>query len=871
MSRARGEGPPRYAEALLRRSVPRAEREAVVSELAEAWRLRRARVGRAAADRWYQRQVRAFLVRGTLFRCNAAWSGVRGAFDRWALETRAAWRRLVRAPASSAAGLGALALATASSIIVISVVDAVLLRPLPFDAPERLLRVHEVRVGDGNRLPVAPPAYLAWRDAGLPGVDGITASVATAGVHLDVDGVAEHVAATQVGHGYFGVLGIEPRLGRAFTADEDEGVGPAVAMISSRLHQRRFGGDPAVIGRTIGVDGVQRTIVGVTPGDLDTLFETDVWMPLMPDLVGMEGVWGALWLDAVVRLRADAGAEALREEMDRVLARHPDAADWRAALVPLDDSTVGDVRAPLLALLAAVVLVVVAACANVGGLLTTRAIARRAELGVRAALGAGRGFLTAGLVAEGLVLAGCAGVLGVAIAFLALDPLLALVPVELPRAAAIAPNPRVLAWAVVGTLATGLAAGLVPASVLGAFSARGPGAAARPGRTLGARTRRVLVVSQVAVAASLLVGAGLLGRTFLDLVRQDMGFEPAGLVTVELRLPSHLYPDDADLADAYASLLEAAAGVPGVQGAALTRNLPLSGRSLSAPVSAESGRQVSTVHVAATPGYLDLLGVPTMRGRSFDRSGGEVGRRNAVVVSEGLARALFGEADPVGRSFTTMMGGQALEIIGVVRDVRQARPGVPPQPTLYRPLTDWPSRGLHLVVRTAGPGPAPGLTESLRVAVVGVRAGQTVEEIAMLETLLARSIAGPRFYASLLGAFSLTALLLSGLGLNGLLAGLMAQRRREVGIRVALGAGPSRVHRQVLGEGMTLATIGVAVGLVGSTLLTRLVSGLLFEVEPVDATTMSAVALVLLATTAATAWPVARRAARVDPAQELKA
>jgi len=791
-----------------------------------------------------------------------------GTLDQLAVELRFAWRQLVARPGTTAIALAVLALGIGSGTAVFSVVDGVVLSPLPYPQPERLLHVTLVDVEQRNELPVAPPAYLLWSADSRRTVEGVAALTSNG---MDLVGAAEpeHVEAAAVGHRFFDVMGVRPAHGRGFLADEDRAGGAPVVVLSHALWSGRFGGEPSLAGRTVRLGGVAHAVVGVMPADFDFPAGSDVWVPLGPVIEGMEDVWGALFLDAVVRLRPGVAAEEARAELASVLAAVPDAARWEPVLTPLRERLVGDVRAPLLLLLGAVALVLVVACANVGGLLLARAAGRGRELSLRAALGAGRGRLAMGLLAESVLLAAAAGALGVGAAVLALDAVVTLAPGDLPRGAEIAVDARVLAFGLGATLLTGLVAGALPAvrvrpDVAGALR-EGEGQTA--GRAAG-RTRTLLVTGQVAVTVVLLAGAALLGRSFLRLMSQDVGFDARGVAAVELDLPGHAYPDDASLLRAYGELRDAAARIPGVEEAALTRNLPLAGRRLGAPVRREDvDASAGATHVSATPGYLELMRTTVVRGRSFTEADVAEGRPVAVL-SESLARSLFGPVDPVGRSVTTMFGNESMEVVGVVRDVRHASPGTEPGPVLYRPLSHWTSRGVHVVVRSSLP---PGmLLPALRQAVRSVDPQQAIVEVVTLDTLLSRTVARPRFYAALLASFAGVALLLSMLGFHALLASFVHQRQREIGIRMALGASAGRVRRMVVGRGLALTAAGLVAGMAGVLALHRVVEGLLFGVGSTDVPTLAAVVVLTLATGAAAAYPVARRATRTDPAEVMR-
>ena len=604
------------------------------------------------------------------------------------------------------------------------------------------------------------------------------------------------------------------------------------------------------------------------PAGFDFPEGTDAWLPLRPVLENMEEVWGAAFLDAVARLRPDATPEDARAEL-RAHLSGSEGAEWDVGVHPLSARMTDAVSGPLMMLLGAVVLVLLAACANVGGLFLTRALGRRRELAVRTAIGAGRARLARTLLLESLLVAGAAGAMGVFASFVALDALMVLAPGDLPRGEQVGVNARVLAFAVSATLLTGLIAGSLPALRLGhpAIAALREGEGQTTDRSAG-RLRAVLVAGQLAAMVLLLTGASLLGRSFLRLISQPMGFDPRGLSAIEIELPAHRYPDDAALSAAYRALRDAAAAIPGAEATAVTRNLPLAGRRFGAPVRRpETQRSVGTVHVAATPGYLELLRASVVSGRSLTENDVAEGRR-AAVVSESFVRALFGDEDPIGRTVVTMFGNEPLEVVGVVRDVRHASPGQDSGPMLYRPLDHWTSRGVHVVVRSGRP--AAEVLTAIREAARRVDPELAVIESTTVSELLSRTVARPRFYALLLGGFAAFSLLLSVLGLHGMLATLVLGRRREIGIRLALGADRRRVSHWVTHQVLALCTIGLGVGFALWFALRGVVEALLFEVGVADGVSLALVVTLTLLTAAATAYPHARRASRVDPAEVMR-
>lgn len=872
-------GPPRRLRRLLALLIPEDERAPVLADMDELHRVRRERQGAAAADRWYRRQVGAFLRA----RIAGRWRGgvAQGRRRTMRREGRAAiheqigqdalsaWRQMVRHPATTGVALAVLTLGVGASTAVFSIVDGVVMNPLPYPGSERLVRIREVSTENGARMGLAPPAHLLFSGQELGSLEGV-AVLTPDGLDLEGAGDPEHVPVANVSHSFFQLLGVPPHVGRTFTEEEDRVGASPVVVLSHGLWAQRFGSEPAIVGRTVRLGGIPRTVVGVMPRSFDFPAGAQAWLPVREHLSGMEDVWGALFLDGVGRLREGTEPAAASAELTSLLRSVPPASGFEAEATSLHDELTADVRRPLLILMAAVLLVLLVACANVGSLVLARAQERRRELAVRAALGASRVRLAMALLTESLLLAVGAGALGALLAYLLLDPLLALAPEDLPRASEIGVDARTLLFALCATLITGVAVGVLPALRIRPDlvpTLKEAGGSHTEGAE-GSRARSGLVIAQVAVTVVLLTGAGLLAGSFLRLMRQETGFVPRGLAAVELTLPAHRYATQADLLAFYGEILKEVSRLPGLDDAALTRNLPMAGRNLGAPVFRPAGERLGrTIHVSASPGYFELMGTRILRGRSFTRADVEVGRRPAVV-SETLARSLFRGEDPVGKHVVTLFGLDTMEVVGVAEDVRFGSLSEDPGPVLYRPLSHWPSRGVHLVVRSHLPFPT--LLPALRGVIGDVRPGQPIKEMVGMHTLLARTAARPRFYALLLSGFGTIALALSALGFYGLLLSDLARQRREIGIRLALGADVGRVARRIVGRALALTGAGILIGMGAALALGRLVEGLLFGVHARDPATLAGVVLVLLAVSFVATLPAVLRATRVDPATELR-
>jgi putative ABC transport system permease protein len=809
-------------------------------------------------------------------------------------DLRYAVRTLRRTPGFTAAAIAALALGIGAATAVWSVVQAVLLAPLPFPAADRLALVW-------SRSDEAPETWLS-----LPEIEDLRRGTAFAGVaalrdwtfNLTGGGEPEEVAAAAVSADLFPLLGVAPALGRAFLPEEDRAGAGRVALLSDELWRRRFAADPAVLGRRLDLDGEGHTVVGVLPAGFripppSSVFpaRVDVWVPLDPVLFDpVLRRRDVHHLHALGRLAAGATVEGARAEvaaLGRRLAReHPEAyaaPGWGLAVEPLREQVVRGARPALLLLSGAVALLLLLVCANVAHLILARNATRAREIAVRAALGAGRGRLARQLLTESLALALAGGALGVLLASAAVDLLAAHGPGDLPRLGEAAVDGRVLAFALAASLATAAIFGLGPALRGAALSGAGSAGSAGDGlRAAGrgvsagpriARARDLLAVSQIALALVLLAGSGLLAKSFLALRAAPSGFAPAGVLTLRLSLPATRYPGAGDRPAFFAELERRLAALPGVRAAGAVSHLPLSGTVLGSGFVAEGGPAAGT-EVAAdlrgtTPGYFAAMGIPLVRGRGFrDADGPEA--PPVAVVDETLAGRLWPGEDPVGKRLRWIRSDVPLQVVGVARSVRHVGLGVPPEPTVYRPYAQY-ARATALFVAVRGNGSAESLAEEVRAAVRALDPGQPVADLRGMESRVEESLGRPRFQALLLGGFAAAALLLAAVGLYGVISYSVAQRTHEIGVRMALGATPGTVRRMVVGRGAAITAAGLAAGLLLALGLARLLAGLLYGVAATDPATYAAVVLLLGAVALLATWLPARRATRVDPLAALNA
>jgi putative ABC transport system permease protein len=810
-------------------------------------------------------------------------------------DLRFAARTLARRPGLTAVALVTLALGIGANTAMFSVVNAVLLSPPPFHAPERLVMVWasnpELARGLGfeDKLPTSPAAFYDWK-AGTSRFEAM-AMIRPASLNLSGGGDPERLGAVIVTGEFFAALGTPAALGRTLRPEDDDPAAPATAVLSHAFWQRRFGGDPAAVGQAIRLDGRSTTIVGVMPapfafpraGEMPHGFGfprgPDAWVPaaLTAEQRAHRGNRGALAFgrlkDGVAPAQAQADLAAVTR---RLWETYPDSdRGWGVRVDPLGAQLTGAVKPALLLLLGAVGLVLLIACGNVAALLTAQAVSRRKEIAVRAALGAGRRRLGRQLLTESTLLALLGGTLGLVLAHGSLRALVHLLPATLPGAERIAVDARVAAFTLGVSVLTGLVFGVVPAMQAARLTlaatlkdtARGGGDAA------SRRAGRFVVAAEMALAVVLVVGAGLLVRSFARLLAVETGFRPGGLVTFRVDLPSSRYAGARRTAFVEAAL-ERLRGLPGVAAAGATTALPMTRSENLEPLEVEgrprppAGQEVYVDFRVVTPGYFAALGIPVKKGRTFEPADGPDQMR-AAVVSEALARAHWPGQDPIGRRLRLYDEEAWSTVVGVVGDVRHSGLDGDLRSHLYIPYAQSPRGDLAIAVRTAADPRA--LLGSVRTAVAAVDAEQPIADLRTMDDVIAASLAGRRFNTLLLGGFAGLALGLSAVGLYGVMSWSVGQRLREVGVRQALGATRGDVLRLVFAEAARTVAWGVVPGVLAALALGRLVSGLLFGVRAVDPLTFAvSVATLGLAAAAASLVP-ALRATRVDPMITLRA
>ena len=775
-----------------------------------------------------------------------------------------------------------LALGIGANTAIFSVVRAVLLEPLPFTTPDRIVRFWHSN--PGNQIVegmFSEPDFLDIKTASrLAQSIGGFFHDATTGIDLTGTGSPERLSAVLVTPGFFETLRPNPLLGRTFAADEQIEGRDKFVVLGYGLWQRRFGGDASIVGKPITLNGNAYTVVGIMRPEFSypAPQSVDVWIPLSnfgPDAIGRARPLH--FLSAIARLKPGVSPEQFHAEVAGIAARlartYPDNPGWTSAAVkPIRESIVGAVRRPLLVLSAAVAMVLLITCVNIASLLLARASARGRELAVRAALGAGRGRIVRQLLTESLVLALAGGALGALLGYLAVRLLSAQSALQLPGAGSIKVDGVVLAFTFAVAVLCGLVFGALPA-----VRAAGPvleqslrnGGRGAVGNS-GQRLRGLLVVTEVALAVILAAGASLATKSFSRLVAVNPGFQPSNALVVRMAIGSAYGQGDRQR-DYYLQVLDAVRRVPGVTAAGAIRDLPTRGNGealrpenlgLPAARPGEKG-QLQLHHIS--PDFFKAMGVPLRAGREFTAAD-KAGSPLVVLVNEAAARRFWPGENPVGK--TLHAGKTEIGIVGLVGDIRQRGLSEPAEPSIYICALQNMRVGMSIVARTTGD--PLRLANAVRNAIWSVDRNQPIAEVTTLDALLGNAVARPQLLAWLLSVFGFVGLILGVLGLYGLLAFSVAQRRQEIGVRAALGAPRRAVLRLVMGHGMALAAGGIVAGVLGARLLTRQMESMLFDIAPNDVSTFVQVVAVLVATALLASWLPARRALAIDPVTALR-
>jgi predicted permease len=791
-------------------------------------------------------------------------------------DIRVALRGLRRSPGFTLIAVLTLALTIGANAAIFSVVRSVLLRPLPYPESHQLVQLWTDHTSKGRTNPewFSPPEFEEWRRSnrtfsGMASYGGWGPDLTGAG------GDPEALAGVAVSWNMPSVLGVVPALGRSFVEADDNAGAERVVLLSDALWRRRFGADSSLLGRTLDLSGEPWTVIGVLPRGFQAPFNAEIWRPFRraPNS-GCQ--WGCVVLRAIGRMKQGVTHEQARSDLAgvarRIAEEQPQTnAGIGALLVPLHEQIVGETRPALMALSAAVALVLLIGCVNLANLLLVRGSLRGRELSVRAALGAGRGRLLRQLLTESAVLAAVGGLLGLGLAVGGARLLSGLVPQQVRSVQAIGVDAVVIMFTLLVTVLAGLLFGLLPAArsaradLMSSLRSAGRDTAGRSGAL-----RRGLVVAQLALAVILLVGAGLLLRSFLRLQRVDMGFRTAELVQTGMAFPRVRYAEASRAVVAVEDLLDRLRAHPEVRRAEAADMLPLIGGGdqdmgvLAVGEAPPTGLPQAIWTRSVTSGYLSLMGMRIVEGRDFtpeDRAGSA----RVGIVNEEAARRFWHGKSPIGRILANGDDSTAyrMTIIGVVANARHNGPNQPYKAELFMPLSQFTSRGVFVVLEPArNPTDAvAGLRESLRAVDPLV----PLSPVRAMDELAAEAVALPRVYALLIGMFAAAALGLAGLGVYGVMSYAVAQRQREIGVRLALGAGPGAIRTLVLGEGTRLAVLGVVIGVAGALAGARLLRSLLFEVSSLDLVAFAGAPLVLAGLALLAAYIPARRAMRVDP------
>jgi len=798
-------------------------------------------------------------------------------------DMRHAVRVLRRAPGFTAAALVTLALGIGATSAIFSIVRAVMLDPLPYRQPDRLVSVWETNRGGTTRNGINVANFVAWRERSRT-LDHLS-MVGPRSAAMVLNGQADNISGFTVSFDAFRALGVQPSLGRAYTAEEDLADEASVIVLGHEFWQARLGGRSDVLDMTLTTDGQRRTVIGVMPAGFSVNGQkTDFLIPynLTPEQMRTARGRGPTY--AIGRLRDGVSFEQADGEMRRIYAELEKEEPQRNAartvmVIPLQELMVGEIRPALLVLVGAVLLVLLVACVNVANLLLARSAAREREVGVRTALGAGRARLVRQLLAESLVLAAAGCIAGLGVAALCLRGLLALVGdrIFIPRLERVTLDLPVVAFTAVVALATGILFGVVPAlvSTSGSTDALREGSRQVGGRRLH-RALNALVVAEVALSLVLLSGAGLLLRSFVKLQNIDLGYRAERVLTAGVQLPGVQY-NPAQSTDFFRDALSRASALPGVRSVAGASCLPPPGSCIGTstwradlPKPADGQLRSSQIR-PITPGFFRTMETPLLAGRDFAAS--DTATSLAVaIVSDTFVREYFAGENPLDRrlriNVTHVNGRDDVEwvVIGVVRDVRSSLTGAA-GPTTYVPTTQLPGPIMRLFVRTEQDpmSAAPGVT-----AVIRAMEPQAPVRVQTLEDVVGATIARPRAIAVLVGAFALVALALAAIGVYGVMAYAVRERTQEIGVRMALGATASSVFGLVLGRALRLVSLGVVVGLVAAGVLTRLMERLLYEVAPLDPWTFGVTTVVLLAVAAIASCVPARRGMRMAPVDALR-
>jgi putative ABC transport system permease protein len=794
-------------------------------------------------------------------------------------DLRFALRVLIRNRSLTGVAVCSLALGIGANTAIFSIVNAVLLRPLPFQDPRRLMLVETT--GDfGDAMSGGDFRDLRGQATSLSCVT----AYATGTMNLSGDTEAERIATARVSANFCDLLGVQPRLGRTFTLPEDQAGAEKVVLLSHSLWQRRFGGDRSILGHVLRLDGRNCVVIGVMPPGFEFPEKAEAWIPLglgAPDL----NDYGSYFLRILTRVRHDANLAQVGAELEligqRARGQYPEfRKSWKLRLTSLHEYLVGSTRKMVFVLFGAVALVLLIACANVANLLLAHAADRRKEMAVRLVLGAGPGRLARQLLTESMLLAAVGGILGVLLAVCSMPLVNSLLPASIPHIGQISIDARVLCFTVGILVLAGLIFGLAPALQASAFSLNDSlkqGARGVTGGIGAGRLRATFIVSELSLAVILLVGAGLFLKSLLILQHVSPGFQAEQVLTARIELSETRYAKPAQLSGFERAVLERVQALPSVRSAAVISRLPFSGGNIGYGIDIE-GRQTPSPNIgkgmqgagfrSVSPDYFATMQIAHLAGRMLTERDDEHAQPVALI-NEQMAKTFWPGQNPVGRRFRpTFAGGAWTEIVGVVSDVRHASLDKPPDPEVYVPFAQNPASQLNLAIRTAQDPVSQAA--AIRAVINSVDPDQAVYNLRPMEELIFESVGQPRFRTWLIGAFAIIAMALTAIGIYGVMSYAVAQRTREIGVRMALGAQLSDVIAAVGRQGLRLTLLGLAIGFVGALAFTRILKSLLYQVAPTDLTTFITVAILVLCVAIVATWGPARRAAQVDPMEALR-
>ncbi len=818
-------------------------------------------------------------------------------WDSWRIEMiwqdiKHAFRTLKARPGFTAVTVLTLAIGIGGTTAIFGAVNAVLLRPLPYPDPDQLVRVYKSSLKSPGTIggTVSPPDFSDWRRQSASFVE--LAASASDSLALTGMGEAEQVPAGDVTGGFFAVMGTAPLYGRAITTADDPMGGRDVVVLSHAIWVRRFGSNPAVVGQQLVFDGISREVIGVMPPGFQYPLRSEIWVPLRFSQRDLETQRGAHYIDVIGRLKPDVALPRAREDMAAIgaqLARDFPSTnrDYSASVYPLREAMVSNVRQSMFVLLGAVGLVLVIVCVNIAGLVTIRALGRGRELAVRVAMGAGRTTLVRSLLIESLVLGLTGGAAGLLLAYWAttgiasLDPSIGVPLLNQTRldtvVIAFAFGIAVLASVVFGTMPAWQASGI--GDVVTRIREQGGSTTSDPKRQ---RMRGLLIVAETTLAVVLLVGAGLLARSFSRLLSVDLGFTADAVQTFSISLPDSRYASPLQRQAFVESLLSRAAANPNVESAGAVFGLPLSNFRYGISTSTRDGIVLTddeqdglTLQVRlVTPDYFQTMGIPVLKGRGFS-AGDRMGSQLVVLLNQTGAARVWPNQDSMGHQLElgTRLGlGGARAggtVVGIAGDVRDYGPSARVAPTIYLAHAQWPDGSMSVVAKARNGDPS-SLVQPMRMLLQDLDRDVPMSAVRSMEQLTSAAVAQPRLYLVLIASFAGTAMLLSAIGLYGVLAYAVGQRTREIGIRLALGAKRGEVLRRVMIQAGRLAIAGVVIGLGAAVIASRALRSQLFQIAPTDTLTYVMVGGGLLLVALVASWIPARRASRIDPLAALR-